>query len=169
MSIIIIIMLGLQQSPGRCKTPTWKSLSTRLPVLTSRLITTLERPQVRISSACRWPTMSTMCLTELSRLSCRPVPRSRRHKGRRAMRKNHFWVVAFFSRDYNCVNSSCLCRPKNSFCFFFVFCFLCFGFYVEQERFWMCALFADSSRCLCIGKPNRILSSLLISWRMSFF
>lgn len=134
--IIIIIMLGLQQSPGRCKTPTWKSLSTRLPVLTSRLITTSETPQVRISSACAaddqpwaqsvWPKFPA-CLADL-------CPEADGTKDEEQWGKTTLELLHFFSRDYNCVNSSCLCRPKNSFCYFFFFLLFMFWFSCRTRK-----------------------------------
>lgn len=45
------VALVPQQSLGRCRSPTWRSLSTRLRVSTSRLNTTLETLQVRSSSS----------------------------------------------------------------------------------------------------------------------
>lgn len=130
MRFIIIIMLGLQQSPGRCKSLTWKNLSTRLPVLTSHLITTLETPQVRSP-----PPMLQMINHEHNPSdqtfppvlqTCVPKLTAQRTKSNEE--KQLLSCFFFPPRHYNCVNSSCLCRPKNSVCNFFayvLFRFLC--------------------------------------------
>lgn len=134
------IVLVPQQSPGRCKSPTWRSLSTRLRVLTSRLITTSETLQVSTSSSSsssptssffsyaaddQW--CSTMCLTDVNRLFCRSVPWSRRHKGWRAIsKKKQLWSCRFFF--FVCLDDSFSLQTQEQplLFFFLLFMFCCF-------------------------------------------
>lgn len=87
----IKIRLVLQQGTARWKTLIWRFLRNRQRVSTSHLICTLETPQVRSCDFLRLRhsrhMMHTICVTQFPCLSCRPVPRSRRHKGGRAIKR----------------------------------------------------------------------------------